>query len=640
MADKLNLIFFFHHHQPFEYSPALFEEACQKAYLPFLQVFERHPKFKLGLYYSASLYRFFESKHPEIMDLLEKLNSRRQVEFFTGAYYEPILTMLSQEDQLGQIKLLTDYLRKTFGAPCRGAWLPYKAWEQSLVTALVKSGVEYIMADDLQLKQSGARTPELGDYFVTEKDGDLLKVFPLMSGLSSQIPLKPLKEFAQHLYTLVQENRKVLVVSKLGEEFGFTAGSANWIYQEEYLEKLLTALEQSDLVRITTCGDYLEENTSHRRIYLKPYLDPKLEKEVGGSFQNTLIKHEEANWIEKRGQLLSRKLKTLEVNQLFRSNQVRETKLNEARQALYAAQANYLYWIGNKGGLALPSQRRYAYEHFIKVEKILDELQRGGKKYVDLSVTDFDLDDSQEALASSDILSLGFSPRMAQSFFNFEYKPKAVNLFNTLSDYDRTNAEALLFSPVLVPVRTSFRDFMLPLGTNLQIFGHSGQFEQNLWKERENTLLPAKKPTTVTIRSIANGQVGEVPFKITKIATIIAGQAQVEFELEFENLGSQEIEVSYATSLNFMPFLFRGNDLPEERIGFSDFKLVDDELKLGVTLEIGRKVDFFRQPVYSVVRSEHRSGKVIEGQELALGWKMKLAPRVPEKEKIRLMITS
>ncbi|RKY15214.1 MAG: hypothetical protein DRP82_02240, partial [Planctomycetota bacterium] len=92
------LVFVVHNHQPVGNFEWIFEEAMQKAYLPFLRAVLEVADFRFGLHTSGVLLEWAQKHHPEYFLLLERLLERGQVELLAGGFYEPVLPMVPEND--------------------------------------------------------------------------------------------------------------------------------------------------------------------------------------------------------------------------------------------------------------------------------------------------------------------------------------------------------------------------------------------------------------------------------------------------------------------------------------------------------------------------------------------------------------
>ena len=123
MTPQCFFLFGIHLHQPVGSFTSIIEEVCQRAYLPFFEVLERHPAIRICLHISGSLLDNLIVRHPEFLDQLKRLADRDQLELLTGAYEAPILPALPEHDRLGQIQKMTETIERRFGQNPRGIWL-------------------------------------------------------------------------------------------------------------------------------------------------------------------------------------------------------------------------------------------------------------------------------------------------------------------------------------------------------------------------------------------------------------------------------------------------------------------------------------------------------------------------------------
>ena len=99
-ANKITLLLGIHCHQPVGNFEWVLEDGYKKAYLPFVEALERHPKIKMALHYSGSLLEWIEKSHPEFLNKIAQLVKRGQVEVMTGGFYEPILAIIPERDRM------------------------------------------------------------------------------------------------------------------------------------------------------------------------------------------------------------------------------------------------------------------------------------------------------------------------------------------------------------------------------------------------------------------------------------------------------------------------------------------------------------------------------------------------------------
>jgi len=146
--NRIYLAFGVHNHQPVGNFDHIFEEACQKCYIPYLQLLLKHPNFRSSIHYSGVLLDWMLKHHPETAAMIQTLVDRKQLELLTGGHYEPILPVIPDRDKIGQITKYTAALHGQFGVSPKGMWLAERVWEPHLTAPMARAGVTYTVLDD------------------------------------------------------------------------------------------------------------------------------------------------------------------------------------------------------------------------------------------------------------------------------------------------------------------------------------------------------------------------------------------------------------------------------------------------------------------------------------------------------------
>ncbi|MCK9420032.1 MAG: DUF1926 domain-containing protein [Nitrospirae bacterium] len=473
---KVQFIFAIHNHQPVGNFDFVAEDAYQKAYLPFIKVLERHPDLKVTLHYTGILYHFFEQHHPEFIEMLKKLVAEGRVEVLSGGFYEPILAVLPDEDKIGQVRALTDYIKRVLGYDAQGLWLAERVWEPHLPKTIAAAGINHVVVDDFHFKMAGLRDDELDGYYLTEEQDGMLRIFPGNELLRYLIPFHPPEETINHLSSFRSTERNRLVtMADDGEKFGVWPGTYHSVYEEGWLERFFTLLEQnSDWLETTTFSEYLTKEPTLGRIYLptasymemgewslptramKEYDDALAKAKAspdfaglrafikGGFWRNFLAKYPESNHMHKRMMMVSRKVHDV-LNAYGTKSNAETTRMLDH---LYQSQCNDSYWHGVFGGLYLPHLRSAVYEQLIQAEFLADEVLKGrGTKdegrgikkksdsatWLEIEKGDFDMDGSEEVMLNSELMNLFIDPAEGGRITEFDWKPRSFNLTNTLT---------------------------------------------------------------------------------------------------------------------------------------------------------------------------------------------------------------
>ncbi|HEX9933867.1 MAG TPA: 4-alpha-glucanotransferase, partial [bacterium] len=235
-----------HNHQPVGNFDFVFEEAYQKAYLPFLDMLEKHPKIRLAMHYSGILFEWIGKKHPEAIQRLRAMVGRNQVEMMTGGYYEPILSMIPEQDRQGQIAKLTKFVRKQTGDEPVGMWCAERVWEPQLAQSIRRAGCRYTILDDAHFKYAGLEDEELIGYYTTEEMGETLALFAISEKLRYAIPFRPVNDTIETLAGFASDDGSRLVVfADDGEKFGIWPETYEHVYGKGWLERFFKAIEDN-----------------------------------------------------------------------------------------------------------------------------------------------------------------------------------------------------------------------------------------------------------------------------------------------------------------------------------------------------------------------------------------------------------
>lgn len=445
-----------HNHQPVGNFDHVFEEAYEKAYLPFLQVLSRHPGIRLALHNSGCLWEWLEGHHPEYFHLVQGLVDRKQVELLSGPFYEAILPAIPEQDRQGQIRMLSDYLEKQFGRKPRGAWLPERVWEPDLAATFAEAGIEYTLTDDWHFRASGVPARDLDGYYLTEDGGKALAVFPISETMRYLVPFRPVAESLSHLSRAASDSGlPAVILADDGEKFGVWPGTHKHCYGDGWLEQFFQSLECAEGVVMEPFGKYLDQASPKGRVYLPTASYPELmewalpvraqrdyqelreqvqngpspERFVpfvrGGYFRNFLAKYPEANQLHKRMLRVSRKVQDA-------SSEPSDPIWQEAQRNLYRAQCNCAYWHGVFGGLYLPHLRSAVYASLIVAESNLDRLSSKGGK-IAVEEVDFDACGQKEIVIETSRQALYLSPSKGGTLLEWDLKSKRRNFCDTLA---------------------------------------------------------------------------------------------------------------------------------------------------------------------------------------------------------------
>ena len=409
MDQKLNFILYAQAHLSSGTSEAEFEALYETEIKPLISALDKFPRINMLFHYSGVILYWIERHHPEFFMLIEDLLSRKQAEFLGGGFYDPALTLLPLTDKIGQIDMLTTYLRKHFGKKPQGCWLPSMAWEQNLVVPLTSCGMNYTFLEDLQFLDADITLNGKGVYYpcITEDQGKLITVFPVFSTTGKRL----------------LEEKPMDILGELLEKLPQSAESPAMVFpvmKTEY-DNLFAELSKADSrIRFTCPSKIYKSLHSLRKIYFPGAWASASFLANEANPRQILADYPEAGGIY---------AKMIHVHTLI-NNQLRgdKTRKKTALEELWKAQDSGIYSLKPQGLCHAPL-RNAAYHSLLEAEKIIREKE---KLTPSLSVFDFDLDGTGEYIFQDDKLNY-FIKSHGAGIFELDYLPCAWNYLDTMA---------------------------------------------------------------------------------------------------------------------------------------------------------------------------------------------------------------
>ncbi|MBD3386835.1 DUF1926 domain-containing protein [candidate division KSB1 bacterium] len=711
--NKINLILALHNHQPVGNFDFVFKSAYENAYRPFLKTYEPYSNIRIVQHYTGILYDWFEENHPEFIRLLRQMVSNHRLELMTGGYYEPILTTIPDRDKIGQIRKQSEYIKAKFGFQSRGIWLAERVWEPDLPEPIHNAGVDYTVIDDSHFKYAGLEQEELYGYYITEHNGSTLKIFPISEKLRYTIPFHPPEETIAYLSELATADaNRLLVFADDGEKFGIWPDTYEQCYEKGWLDRFFTLLdENSDWINIITFEQALEQLDPVGRIYLptasyremmewalpataneryerfEQWLDEKgvaAEDKVfvrGGFWRNFLAKYPESNNMHKRMLWASRRLEKL-------GRSAGESKLEQARDDLYAAQCNCPYWHGIFGGLYLPHLRHAIYHHIIKADKEMDRiehLQSRTLTWLQVHQTDVDGDGHDDFIIESDKMSLFFSPHAGGHLFEWDFKAREINLLDTMTrrregyhqklhtavkrNANASEEAASIHDRVMTKEeglekylhydwyrRSALVDHFFASETTLEDFYKAQYDELGDFVDQPYEVDFSKRGNKIELLLFRNGSVRleekALPVRLRKNVHITSSDQLIVY-YDIQNLSDENLELWFATEFPFS--LLAGNahdryyqhaDIAEDNQNLASrgeltgdsLEIHDDWLDVHIGFGFEEKTRIWRFPIETISMSEGGFERIYQSSVVVPSWRVAIEPEKIWKTKIDIQL--
>ena len=392
--DRLAFCFGVHNHQPIGNFDHVMVEATERAYRPLLERLDLRPEVRLTVHCTGSLLEWLRERSPRTFDLLGTVAARGQVELLTGGFYEPILAVLPDHDKIGQIERLTTFLKSHFGVRPRGMWLAERVWEPHLPRVLSEAGVEYVLVDDRHFALAGLDADALGGYYLTDEQGQSLRVFPINQRLRYLIPFAGVDETFEYLATWRGRATAITMVDD-GEKFGVWPGTYAHVYEGGWLDRFFDRLVSTPWLEATTLAEVVERVPATGRAYLPTASYGEMEEwalpanaaraleaakaEIsrladgerltgllrGGFWRSFLVKYPEL------GDTYWKMLRLSRAIHGALARRPDDARLARGQVALWRGQANDAYWHGVFGGCYLPHLRRAVKTSLLEAERSL-----------------------------------------------------------------------------------------------------------------------------------------------------------------------------------------------------------------------------------------------------------------------------
>ena len=337
------------------------------------------------------------------------MTARKQTELLGGGFYEPCFPLIPPQDRIGQIELMTTYLRKHFGKRPQGSWMPGLVWEQHLIASLSASDMSYTFLSQDQFIQAGLKGSDLFSPCISEDQGKLVTIFPLSLSAGKDLEEKSFSQVFIDLKNRLEETNgdcgSEITISVFPERVSSSpeeAPDAAWnrFFEEISLSENIveTILPSKKLRSQKTLKKSSFPNSSSVKDDILP--------------RRFLIENNEANGIYSK-MIFTNVL----INQL-KGDKAR--KLN-ARDELWKAQDSCLFSPGS--GQYMNELRKSAYSSLLRAERLTRDK---GKFVSSLIQYDFDFDGKKEYLFQDAKINCYIQLRGA-SVFELDYLPKDWN---------------------------------------------------------------------------------------------------------------------------------------------------------------------------------------------------------------------
>lgn len=449
-----NFIFCLHNHQPVGNFDHVFEWAYKDCYRKTLDLLYQYPEFKFAIHNTGSLLEWIEQYDPSYCDMLAHMVQRGQVEIIGGGFYEPIFSIISEDDIHGHISLMQSFCKKRFGVEPAGFWTAERVWDTDIPQLVYDFKLQYTLLDDIHFRYAGIPESGLYGYYITERLLRPLRVFPIDKFLRYSIPFKLPHETVDYFKRQCDKyGNCAFVYGDDGEKFGIWPQTYQWVFEEKWLQNFIEAILKEKFIKLVHPKDYIKEYPPIDRVYLTQgsYYEMSewalpaesavklimIHNEIksagrevefypflkGGVWNNFLNKYPESNAINKRTLYLSREITNVEMKT--------GKDLSQAKTELYKAQCNCAYWHGLFGGIYLTHLRSALYKHILASEELVCKAKK--LHGVEIVAGDFRNEGSEQIFMRNKLCSIIVNPAFGASISEFSNRSIKVNAFDVIA---------------------------------------------------------------------------------------------------------------------------------------------------------------------------------------------------------------
>lgn len=639
------------------------EDYYQKSLKPFISFVFKSPSIYVSCYYSGALLEWLSENHKEFIIMLQELAKENKIELIGSGFYEPIFPLLTNKEKRSQIDLFSTYIRQNFKQRVNGITLFNHVWEAPLASALIGSGVKYLLLPQEALSFSEFNSEEIYSRFITEDQGRTLSIFPIHTQLVSLLKGKGFDSFKKSFSQIPFSSKEAPIVNLIFD--GATIIEDSYATKEHIalgcLKELTTYIEKcTSLIEYSKFSKLLKTPSMAKKVYISYYqnncLDSKmfpLDKQCAslilknrlkdsnqiyshlqGNFRQFLTRYRESNLIYAKQQW---------VKLLISQCSDKERKKNASEVLLKSQRGDLLFYDENFPGIYDAKARKEVYANLIEAEKITREK---GEFHPYICLHDYTLDGQDDILFSGNNFNIYFTKKGGEAFL-LDYLPAKWNFVDTMNPYpelfslipddadSHLSFEEQLSSCCYSP--NLFVDFFIDKNADLNspdIYSQIVPFNSNYDLESCNK---EKKSFVLSTTKSINTSGESFDFHFTKQVTF---KKDLSIHLEFKNNFDQIIHFKYGCALNLS---FSQKDIKFSKVKEKNFEELKgdtnfvsqidgfyaEDPNLNVTIEFGASKVFslLKRPIVTSIMVNKAVNSIYQYQSFLPIWNLSIRPK-------------
>jgi 4-alpha-glucanotransferase len=666
---KLKLVLGTYNSSPVGTSREQFEKTYQYSYKPFLTILYKYAMLRGAFHFSGTLLEWLEERHPEFNMVLNEMVKRKQIELLGGGYYSPIFPIIPSKDRLGQIELLTTYIRKKFSKRPRGCWITEGVWEPSITSTIKSSGMEYLFLDDILFFQSGVTQEDIYRPFITDDQGKTAIVLPIHNNFIKKMFVEEPEAMVQELVELAKQSDHTIIVNLLlnGDFFMVNSSYYSSFFAESgWLERFLQSLtEHNQAIDTILPGRFVRTLGPVERVYFPSHFLKDNGSNANGTpavngelfHLSTFVSSESRPNFFRQYITMYPEIQRLYAKMMYIHlivGQVRgdRSRKKTAKEESWRGQTHAAFWHSHDGGIYRNHVRKAVYAGLINAEKTTREK---GIFSTSVNVTDIDLDGIPEYLYQGQFIN-AYVHRRGGALFELDYVVTAWNYLDTMARHrEPYHDEQDACNGYDDDVKNSFLDHfydeevtvdsLATNGVKEKIdFVHSLYRARKVEKERKEVDFGIKKKVQV------NGQERNVDlfkdydflknsinvsYKITTDSPdAITGRFATEINLSFPEEGRSQLSF-IVTHTEGKTELENGKI---ELFNVTELTLHDRRNRTLITISVNKPATLWTFPVYTITEQYGKKIWIYQHTTCVLSWECSLSKNTTFDSEVSLRI--
>ena len=371
-----------------------FSSGCKSA----LKFAYSNADFKLAFHFDGVQLEFYKKEHPEVIEIIQTLIDRKQLEILGGGYYSPLFPLLFPRDRATQIDMLSSLVRETVGKRPRGMVLFASAWDASLVQCVSSSGIEYVILDETLIPAQKHRFKP----FVMSDKGKSITILSAENSLKKLTCLSP-DEFLDTVYGSVEKARKnsdgyissldrVITIQFSLQELGF-------LFATKWMQGLYSRVLERDDFYFGTPNHYLKSNPLKTPVYISSGICAEIARRAYTPYESVdsakLPSVSVFNFLQVYPQVNRLYSRLLYLCLLVNQKKGDKIRKKAARDKILEAQRGSAFIGSPKEAFLSFANRQNSYKNLIEAEKIIREIEDFSETLLDF---DYDGDGLNEYL--------------------------------------------------------------------------------------------------------------------------------------------------------------------------------------------------------------------------------------------------